>query len=116
MKTEVENWFKQAEVDLKKAKILFDNVQFGGAAFYCRRCVEKALKALYTQDKKELLKTHNILRMAKLLNLPENLLPKIESLEPIYQETRYPDIAIKIPAEEFTENKVSEFLGNSKRY
>ena len=75
-----------------------------------QQSVEKVLKAFYIQEKKELLKTHSVSRLAQELKLPENLLRKIALLEPIYQETRYPDIASKIPAEEFEEKEAIELF------
>ena len=74
-----------------------------------QQAVEKALKALYIKERKELLKTHSVSRLARELKLLEKLQQKISLLEPIYQETRYLDISSKIPAEEFEENDAVEF-------
>lgn len=46
MRIEIENWLRQAEADLRKARILAQNEAFDGAVFYSQQSVEKALKAL----------------------------------------------------------------------
>ncbi len=57
----------------------------------------------------ELIKTHNISKLAKAANLPETLIEKVAALEPVYQETRYPDVSSEIPADEFDENDAEKF-------
>ena len=110
MREEVHNWMKQAENDLTAAKNSIISKDYYVSAFMSQQAVEKILKALVLKDKKELIKTHSILRLAKLMNLPRELLVKISKLEPIYQETRYPDVSSKIPSEEFEEKDANEFL------
>ncbi|MBS3122668.1 HEPN domain-containing protein [Candidatus Woesearchaeota archaeon] len=110
MGKEVENWWKQAQRDLISANNSLNAKDFYLSAFMSQQAVEKALKAVLIKEKKELFKTHNISKIAKLLNLPDNLLIKIATLEPVYQETRYPDVSSKIPAEEFEEKDAIEFL------
>ena len=110
MKPEIERWWKQAEADYESAKSTITAQKYYVAAFLCQQAVEKALKALYIQEKKNLLKTHSVSRLSKELNIPENLAVKIALLEPIYQQTRYPDIADNIPSEEFEESDAQEAL------
>lgn len=110
MRKEVENWLKQSEADLRSAENSLNSKDFYVSAFLSQQAVEKCLKALMLKEKGELIKSHNISRLAKLLNLPYKLLIKISELEPVYQETRYPDVASKIPAEEFEEKDAMEFL------
>ena len=108
MKEEIERWLKQAENDLDSSE---ENIKIGKyyvSAFLSQQAVEKALKALYIQEKKELLKTHSVSRLAQEVKLPIELIKKISLLEPIYQESRYPDIASKIPSEEYEEKDASE--------
>lgn len=64
-----------------------------------QQAAEEALKALYMEEKSELVKTHSVSKLGKLNNVPKEILNRLSLLEPIYQETRYPDISSKIPAE-----------------
>lgn len=114
MKTDIENWLKQAERDFVSAQNSFNSKDFYLSAFMSQQSVEKALKALMIKEKKELIKTHNISKIAKLLNLPKDLLIRISTLEPIYQETRYPDVSSKIPADEFDEKDAIDALNNAE--
>ncbi len=110
MLIEVENWWRQAEEDLDSAKFNYSGGKYYVCAFLCQQAVEKALKALYILQKERLFKTHNLLRLARDLNFPEGLLKKISTLEPVYQETRYPDVSKRIPAEEFTKEAAFNFV------
>lgn len=84
------------------------------AAFLCQQSVEKSLKTLYIKEKRILKKTHSISSLAKELNLPNSLIVKISELEPVYQRTRYPNIAQQIPAEEFEKEDVADFVNIAK--
>ena len=110
-----ENWWKQANADIQSSGNSLKSGDYYVSAFMSQQAVEKALKSLILKEKKELIKTHNVLRLAKLLNLPRDLLIKVASLEPVYQETRYPDVSSKIPSEEFEEKDASEFLNIAKK-
>ena len=110
MQEEIKNWWKQAEADLNSSENSLKSRDFYVSAFMSQQAVEKALKALMLKEKAMLEKTHNISKLAKLLGLPNNLLIKIATLEPVYQETRYPDVSSKIPSEEFEEKDAVEFF------
>jgi len=110
MKKEIENWLKQAKADTRTSENSLKSRDFYASAFWAQQAVEKALKALYIKDKNELIKTHSISKIAKLLHLPDNLLNKVALIEQVYQETRYPDVSTFIPAEEFKENDATEIL------
>ncbi len=110
MRTEVENWWRQAKEDFNSAKFNDFGKKYYVCAFLCQQAVEKALKALYILEKENLFKTHHLLRLARDLNFPEQLLKKISTLEPVYQETRYPDVSKNIPAEEFGKEITSNFI------
>jgi len=114
MKKEIENWWKQAERDLHSAENNLSSGDYYVSAFMSQQAVEKALKALFIQEKKELIKTHSVSRMAKLLSVPLEILGKIELLEPVYQESRYPDMTEEIPAERFEEEDAKEFFEYAK--
>ena len=111
---ESELWQKQAERDVESAEKNIGIQEYALAAFLCQQAVEKALKALLIQKDGQLVKTHSVISLAKPVNIPAVLQGKIEQLESVYQQTRYPDIAKKMPAEEFDEQDAREFLENAK--
>ncbi len=110
MMTESNNWLKQAEADLRSSENSLKSRDYYLSAFMSQQAVEKGLKAVYIEKKRSLLKTHSISALAKELMLPSNLLNKISDLETVYQETRYPDVSKKIPAEEYGENDATDLL------
>ena len=75
--------------------------------------VEKALKSLLLK-KSILNKTHNITNMARILKLPSNLILKVSELEPVHQESVYPDVSIKIPVENYDEEDAINFFNIAK--
>ncbi len=108
MKDEVKNWIKQAQSDLESAEKTLEIKKFYVSAFLSQQAVEKALKAYIINEKGELIKTHSVSKLSREAKVPKEFLAKISNLEPIYQETRYPDVSAKIPAEEFEEQDAVE--------
>lgn len=90
MREEINNWLKQAEEDLEKAKILFDNKKFDGVTFYSQQAAEKALKAVHISKEFGLIKTHDLSLLGRILKLPKELLKKAILLNPFYTASRYP--------------------------
>ena len=113
MEIEAKNWMRQAEADLRSSENSLDSRDFYVSAFMSQQTVEKALKALVIQTKKELVKTHNISKLAKLVEAPKDLLVKISYLEPVYAQTRYPDVSSNLPFEEFDESDATDFLNTA---
>lgn len=70
MRKEIENWWKQAEADLNSAKNSFNSKDYYVCAFLCQQAVEKALKALLFKKGFELIKTHDLVLLAKKINAP----------------------------------------------
>lgn len=109
MTEEVLRWLRQAERDLKSAGNSFNALDYYVSAFLSQQSVEKALKAYSIKTKNELPKTHSVLKLAKTLKLPDDMVEKIASLEPVYQESRYPDVSDDLPADEFNEQDAKKF-------
>lgn len=99
MRKEIENWWKQAEADLRKTKVLIKGSEFDGAVFYSQQAVEKALKSLCLLKFKKILQGHSIIYFAQKLKVPKEMLSGIRDLNPEYLITRYPDMASGVPAE-----------------
>ncbi len=114
MQEEYKRWLKQAEADFDTAEYTFKGKIYYACANYCQQSVEKAIKSLYIFKKRKLVKTHSILKMAKELKVPEKMLVGVASLEPIFRESKYPDVSDKIPAEEYEEKDAVDFLNISE--
>lgn len=110
MKKESESWLKKSDHDFDTAIYNLQGKRLDAAAFYCQQAVEKALKALYIQEYRELVRTHDLVFMGKKLKIPEDLLKICDEVNPFYVETRYPDVY-----EEYTERDVSEAVMKAKR-
>jgi len=110
---EVKKWFDKAKDDLKKAK---DNSGIGNydvASFLSQQGAEKALKALLLGRGHGLIKTHDLVLLARILNnIPDNILQLCKDLTPVYIETRYP---IEEGFKEFIENFEKVQFQNSLR-
>ena len=90
MEEEVNNWVRQVEADLRKAKILFNNREFDGVTFYSQQTAEKALKSIHLFKEQKLIKTHDLSLLGRLVKLPKELLKKAILLNPFYTASRYP--------------------------
>jgi HEPN domain-containing protein len=91
MRTEARNWWKQAEDDFEKAKILFDNKKYDGTTFFCQQAVEKGLKALIIKEQKKIKKIHDLVRLGKDVELPAPFSQYVKELTQAYIYSRYPD-------------------------
>ena len=111
---EFERWLKQAEADFDIASYLLSGKKYYACANYCQQVVEKSLKALFILQKKELVKTHDVVKLGRLLSIPQNLLVKVSSIEPIFKESKYPDISENIPSEEYDLNDATEFFNTAE--
>lgn len=107
MREEISNWIKQAEADLEKAIILHDNKKYDGAVFFSQQSAEKALKSLSLLKLKEISKGHSIIYLSQKLKVPDEMLSGIRDLNPEYLTSRYPDMALGVPAESYDE-KISQ--------
>ncbi|MBU4070177.1 MAG: HEPN domain-containing protein [Nanoarchaeota archaeon] len=111
---EFERWIKQAKADLDTAEYNLKGKKYYVCANYSQQVVEKLLKAVIIKDKRKLIKTHSITKMAKMLELPKKLIFKISELEPVQQESKYPDVSSKLPFEEYDEQDANEFLNTAE--
>lgn len=100
MNGEVKDWWLQAQSDLKAAHNSINSGNFDWACFQAQQAAEKALKALYLKKFKELRKVHDLVFLARKLQLPKNLSDYCVRLNKVYVETRYPAYG-KIPAQNF---------------
>jgi len=91
MKEEVKNWWERAKKDLNTAKNSLNSGDYYATSLFSQQSAEKALKALQLKKENKIIKTHDLLFLAKKLEIPENLIENCRKLKPVYIETRYPD-------------------------
>jgi HEPN domain-containing protein len=91
MKMEIKNWWLQAKDDLEKARLLLDGEKYDGAAFFSQQAAEKGLKALYLKEHNNLLKIHDLVKLAREVNAPSEIVVKCSIITPVYFEVRYPE-------------------------
>jgi len=90
-------WLELADYDAETAKAMLDSGRFLYVGFMCHQVVEKALKAVLSQNlaKEEVApKTHNLIKLANLCGIYEHLLEEqqdfLAQLNPLNIEARYP--------------------------
>lgn len=111
MKEEVKRWWEYSKSDIKTAKYLFKGKKYKDTSFYCQQSVEKALKALFLKKHQKVIKVHDLVKLAKELNLSEELIKDSERLTVVYVDTRYPDIGTR----QYTKSETLEDLKTAER-
>lgn len=92
MKQEIRNWLAKAKEDFDAAKYNFEGGKYAVSIFLCQQAAEKALKALFLERKNELIKTHDLVLLAKNLKAPKEITEHAKDLTLAYTYTRYPDV------------------------
>ena len=109
------NWIIQAEADMKVAGDCVMAKNFFAAALFCQQVAEKSLKALYMESlRKEVPKTHNIVKLSLELGIPARLVDASRLLAPAYTLSRYPDAVKGIPVDFYVESNTSPLVVAAK--
>ena len=82
MREEVSNWFKQAKKDLSAARNSLNSGDCEWASFQAHQSVEKSLKALYIKQNNQILKTHDLVLLARKLNAPTEIASFCSKINP----------------------------------
>ena len=115
-KDSINNWIKSSNYDIRTAEHMLKTRRYIYVLFMCHLSAEKLLKALYEAVSKKIPpKTHNLVYLSKSIGLeiPENHLGTLESLNDLSIVTRYPedmDALIK----SFKKERVEEYLRRTK--
>lgn len=87
-----QRWWAYAERDMDTAKVLVGAERWDAVSFFAQQAVEKGLKALIVQASGDLPpRVHDLVRLAELTGVPEDLWPELDDLSRAYVLTRYPD-------------------------
>lgn len=109
MKGSAEVWWKQAERDFKSAKNSFYSNDYYVSALLSQQAVEKALKFLYLRKEKKLLRIHDLVKLAREINAPLEIIKSCAEINPVYVEVRYPE-GNELPADKINKKEAEEVL------
>ena len=98
-------WFEKAEQDFDTAKYNLEGGKIEAGLFFLQQSAEKALKAFNIKLNKELIKTHDLVLLARKVKAPQDIENFCKELTAIYQYTRYPDVS----NEELNPEEVEKF-------
>ena len=98
MKREIDVWIKQALRDYKSAKNSYNSKDYYVTALLCQQAVEKGLKYLLLKKGDKLLKIHDLVILARRVNVPQEIEKYCSEITPLYMEVRYPDVD-ELPSE-----------------
>lgn len=87
-----DRWIRAAEDDLAVAQDLQGLGHVAPSAFYAQQAAEKALKAVQIHRQRTLDRTHDLLRLARLLKAGQHLEERATFLSQFYTGARYPDM------------------------
>ena len=88
MKKNINVWLEQAERDLKSAKNSFESKDYYVSALLSQQSAEKSLKFLYLLRKKELIRIHDLVKLAKEVGAPLEIIKICASINPVYVEVK----------------------------
>ncbi len=114
MKEILKKWILFAEADLDAARRLFHSPKptqwtYLLILWHCHQVIEKALKMIVIKKGKELIKIHDLPKLAKIseIILSEDQKTFLNNLNTFYLRPRYPDmlyLPLPKPNKKFTEN------------
>jgi HEPN domain-containing protein len=108
-------WLDQGMDDLKGAQADHRTGRFYSAIFWCHQAVEKALKALFIEEIRDLTpKTHSLILLAEETSLPKIFHRFLKDLGPKYVETRYPDVIGDLPSHFYDAEMSGETLAKTE--
>ena len=112
-----EEWFKQADYDMRTAEIMFENKRYIYAIFMCHLSIEKALKGLF-QNRLKMVppKVHNLIYFIEKIQLqpPDNLYKCIFSLNRVSIPTRYPEDLQKL-LKDYKKRNTAELIKGGRK-
>ena len=94
MNKEVANWVASAKYDLDTAEVMYKSRRYIYVVFFCHLAIEKALKAVVTENTSQIPpKSHDLVMLAKLANIKFGAAQRefIGRLNTASVVTRYPE-------------------------
>ncbi len=116
MSKKTDEWFEQADYDIKTAEYLFKGGRYIYTVFMCHLSIEKALKGLYQKYLNDVPpKAHNLIFLVEKvgLKLPDDLYDMVFNLNRMSVPTRYPDDLNKMQ-KDYNKKRAADILDKSK--
>jgi HEPN domain-containing protein len=107
-------WYQQALHDLNIAEKNLDIEGYDIAAFLAHQSIEKLFKGILILEGNEAPRTHNLERLAELLNLSSDISDAILDFIEDYTLSRYPDASIDLPYLQYDLEISRSKVGNAK--
>ncbi|MFA5430291.1 MAG: HEPN domain-containing protein [Candidatus Omnitrophota bacterium] len=93
-------WVERAKYDLATADAMFVGKRYLYVAFMCQQALEKMMKAIIISQNGEVLRTHNLVRLAELSGVSsvigQSNIEFLSNLTPFAVESRYGDYRCKL--------------------
>lgn len=116
MRPEAQAWWELAGDDFEAAKATLESGHFHVTAFLAQQSVEKGLKALPIQRRKEMPpKTHNLQDLAEELGALASFETELMLLNPLYVATRCPDAANGVPSKNFNRELAGTIVADAEK-
>ncbi len=115
MTPQVSEWLYRAEIDILSARKLFeDSVLFASTLFHIHQAVEKSFKAILENSGEHIPKTHDLQRLAKLVESKSVVMPidldSLDEMNAVYLMSRYPGDGGPTMTEHPSESTVTRLL------
>lgn len=110
MEDSVKMWLKFAERDLRSARKNYEIEEYHVSAFLAQQAVEKALKALHIKKTGDFPKIHDLTRLARMVDAPDEIVRLCAEITPAYTAARYPDVA-----GDFSREEVNELIKSAEK-
>jgi len=107
-------WYQQALHDLDIAEKNLSIEGYDIAAFLAHQSIEKLFKGILILEGKGAPKTHNLERLAELLDLPSTISDAVLEFIEDYTFSRYPDASIDLPYLQYDLEISKSKVGNAK--
>ncbi len=111
-------WLQSALMDLRSIeKILDDEFLTPIACFHAQQCVEKSLKAVLENDESEVPKSHDLVKLYRLIQKSHDVSLNFDSLQRVgelYIDARYPSEFGLLPNGKPTVDEAWEFYRFAK--
>lgn len=109
-------WLEKALNDLEAAQIMRRESIFDTCAFLCQQAVEKAVKALWIDVRQtEPPRVHGVGPMALQLGAGREIVCDINDVVGDYMASRYPDAAVALPANYYTDDDAQQRIMKAER-
>ena len=104
MGRDIAEYLRQIDNDLDTADLLAEHGKYADSVFHSEQAAEKALKVLTMRQQRQVPMTHNLVRLARDLNLSDQIIKAAQELTPDYLTTRCVDAANGVPADMYDED------------